>query len=132
MPYAGSLGVELAGADAACTVGRLACSADRCTVAGMVHGGALMSLADSEGAVCAHLNLPPGAATSTIESKTNFVQAVRDDTVHATARSVHVGRAIIVVQTELTDPAGRPMAVTTQTQAMISPEPLPERDARTR
>jgi uncharacterized protein (TIGR00369 family) len=67
------------------------------------------------------LNLPEGAWTSTIESKTNFFRAVRDGHVEATARPLHVGRTTIVVQTDLFDAEGRRVAQTTQTQAVLLP-----------
>ncbi len=80
-----------------------------------------MALADSLGALCAFLNLPAGAAgTSTIESKTNFFRAVRGGQVIATARPLHVGRTIIVVQTDIRDAGGRRVAQATQTQAVLS------------
>jgi uncharacterized protein (TIGR00369 family) len=90
------------------------------TIAGALHGGALMTLADSLGAVCAFLNLPPGAMTSTIESKTNFFRGVREGRVHATSTPLHVGRTTIVVQTDLHDDRGKAVARVTQTQAVIS------------
>jgi len=82
-----------------------------------------MSLADSMGALCAFLNLPPGAGTSTIESKTNFFRAVRSGTVEAVARPLHVGRTTVVVQTDLLDDQGRRVAQVTQTQAVLAPRP---------
>ena len=91
-----------------------------CTTAGMLHGGALMALADSSGAVCAFLNLPEGAGTSTIESKTNFLRGVREGYVEAIARPLHVGRTTVVVDTELRDADGRLVARTTQTQAVLT------------
>jgi uncharacterized protein (TIGR00369 family) len=99
--------------------GRLAWREDLCTTAGVLHGGVLMALADSVGALCAFLNLPEGATTSTIESKTNFFRGVREGAVHATARPLHVGRTTIVVQTDLVDDRGKRVAQTTQTQAVI-------------
>jgi uncharacterized protein (TIGR00369 family) len=92
---------------------------DRCTAGGVLHGGALMTLADSLGGICAFLNLPEGAGTSTIESKTNFLRAVKGGTARATARPLHVGRQTIVVQTEVRDDAGRLVAFVTQTQAVL-------------
>ena len=75
---------------------------------GILHGGALMSLADASGAYCAFLNLPDGSTgTATIESKTNFFRAVRDGHVDATSRPLHVGRTTIVVETDLHDAAGK-------------------------
>lgn len=90
-----------------------------CTSAGILHGGAVMALADSAGAVCAFLNLPEGAGTSTIESKTNFLGAVKDGTVTATSRPLHVGSSTIVVETELSRVDGRLVAKVTQTQAVL-------------
>ena len=84
-----------------------------------MHGGALMTLADSLGAICAYLNLPEGARTATIESKTNFFRGVREGHVDGVARPLHVGRSSIVVQTELADAGGRPVAVVIQTQAVL-------------
>lgn len=92
-----------------------------CTAGGVLHGGVLMALADSAGGVCAFLNLPPGAATATIESKTNFFAAVREGEVRARSRPLHRGRTTIVVETDLFDAGGRHVARTTQTQAVISP-----------
>src|SRR5438309_2626430 len=103
MPFAVALGIQLTVAEPTEVRATLAWAADRCTAAGVLHGGALMSLADSVGAVCAFLNLPSGASTSTIESKTNFFRAVRDGHVEAIARPLHVGRTVIVVQTDLVD-----------------------------
>jgi uncharacterized protein (TIGR00369 family) len=79
-----------------------------------------MTLADTLGAVCAFLNLPDGATTSTIESKTNFFRGVRQGSVTATARPLHVGRTTIVVQTDVRDDAGKRVALVTQTQAVIA------------
>jgi uncharacterized protein (TIGR00369 family) len=119
MPFAAVIGVELVEAAPERCVGRLAWSADRCTAAGVLHGGALMTLADSIAALCAFLNLPEGATTATIESKTNFFRAVREGHVDASSRPLHVGRATIVVQTDLVDAGGRLVGQTTQTQAVI-------------
>lgn len=107
MPYAVSLGVELEAASPAETRGHLHWAPERCTIGGALHGGALMSLADAVGAVCAYLNLPPGAAgTTTVESKTNFFRALREGTARAVARPLHTGRSFVVVQTDLYDDGG--------------------------
>jgi uncharacterized protein (TIGR00369 family) len=82
-----------------------------------------MALADSLGAICAFLNLPSDAATSTIESKTNFFRAVRDGFAEAVSRPLHVGRTTIVVQTDIFDAEHRRVAQVTQTQAVLSPRP---------
>ncbi|HKT01209.1 MAG TPA: PaaI family thioesterase [Rugosimonospora sp.] len=123
MPYAVALGIVLEEATPSLTTGSLPWSPGRCTVDSAMHGGALMSLADSVGAVCAYLNVPEGAGTSTVESKTNFFRALREGTAHASARPLHVGRSFIVIQTDLTDDLGRSVGQTTQTQAVIAPRP---------
>lgn len=120
MPYALATGVEIDAASADEVRGGLPWSEDRCTTGGLLHGGALMTLADSLGAVCAFLNLPEGAVTSTIESKTNFFRGVRAGRAHATAIPLHVGRTTIVVQTDIRDDEGRRVALVTQTQAVIT------------
>lgn len=121
MPFAGVLGVSLDAASPDEVRGRMAWSEDTCTTAGLLHGGALMAAADTVGAVCAFLNLPPGAGTSTIESKTNFFRGVREGEVHTVSRPLHVGRTTIAVQTELRDDRGKLVALVTQTQAVLSP-----------
>jgi uncharacterized protein (TIGR00369 family) len=120
-PFAALLGLEPVAATRAEVRVRMAWAAERCTAQGILHGGALMSMADATGATLAVLNLPEGAWTSTIESKTNFFRAVRDGHVEATARPLHVGRTTIVVQTDLFDAEGRRVAQTTQTQAVLLP-----------
>jgi 1,4-dihydroxy-2-naphthoyl-CoA hydrolase len=91
-----------------------------CTAGGVLHGGVLMSLADAAGGVCAFLNLPPGATTVTIESKTNFLGVIREGTVLARSRPLHVGRTTIVLETDVFDAAGHRVARTTQTQAVLA------------
>ncbi|MGW5128544.1 PaaI family thioesterase [Streptomyces cyslabdanicus] len=120
MPFAGRLGVELHEATPDRAVGSLPWSPEVCTAGGVLHGGALMALADSVGAVCAYLNLPPGAGTSTVESKTNFLRPVASGRVHATARPLHVGGTLVVVQTDLRDDKDRLVGQTTQTQIVLA------------
>jgi uncharacterized protein (TIGR00369 family) len=121
MPFAGHLGIEVVESSADRVEGRLPWAAHLCTSGGILHGGALMALADSVGALCAVLNLPDGAGTSTIESKTNFFRGVRDGHVTALATPLHTGRSTIVVQTDLLDAAGKRVARVTQTQAVLAP-----------
>jgi 1,4-dihydroxy-2-naphthoyl-CoA hydrolase len=78
-----------------------------------------MSLADTLGGVCAFLNLPEGAQTSTISSSTSFMRAVREGQVHGVTRPLHTGRTVVVVQTELRDDEGRLVAQVTQSQAVL-------------
>ncbi len=121
MPFARTLGLEVIAASPEEVQARLAWHERLCTAGGILHGGALMSLADAAGAYCAFLNLPEGSTgTATIESKTNFFRAVRDGHVDATSRILHSGRTTIVVETDLHDAAGEHVARVTQTQAVLS------------
>jgi len=122
MPYAVELGITLDSASAEEAVGRLAWAPQRCTAGGVMHGGALMSLADTVGAVCAFLGPPPGASTATTSSTTQLFRAVREGEVRATARPLHRGRSLVVVQTELVDDRDRSVGQVTQTQAVITNE----------
>jgi 1,4-dihydroxy-2-naphthoyl-CoA hydrolase len=119
MPFAVALGIEVTAATAEEVRGRMEWTPERCTTAGILHGGAIVSLADTLGAICAFLNLPPGAGTSTIESKTNFFTAVRSGHVEGVTHPLHVGRRTIVVQTDVRDATGRRVAQVTQTQAVL-------------
>lgn len=119
IPFSGTLGIELVCATPKRVEGRLTYSPEICTADGVLHGGALMAMADNFGGVCAYLNLPPGANTSTIESKTNFFRAVRKGHVDSVTRPLHVGRSTIAVQTDLFDADGKHIAQTTQTQAVV-------------
>jgi uncharacterized protein (TIGR00369 family) len=120
MPFSVAAGVELVSASPAQVRGRLDWDAGRCTVGGSLHGGALMTLADSVGAICAFLNLPEGAVgTTTIESKTNFFRGVTDGYVEAVAVPLHAGRRTVVVQTDIRAPGEKRVALVTQTQAVL-------------
>ena len=119
MPFAVACGVQIDSAERHEVRGGLEWAPEKCTIGGGLHGGILMSLADSLGAVCAFLNLPAGASTSTIESKTNFFRAVRHGRVTAVATPLHVGRTTIVVQTDIRDESGKAVALVTQTQIVL-------------
>jgi 1,4-dihydroxy-2-naphthoyl-CoA hydrolase len=120
MPFSRACGMEIDRATPEEVRGRMAWASERCTTGGVLHGGALMALADSLGGVCAFLNLPPSAATTTLESKTNFFRAVRGGEVRAVTHPLHVGRRTIVVETDLYDEAGRRVARVVQTQLVLS------------
>jgi 1,4-dihydroxy-2-naphthoyl-CoA hydrolase len=120
MPFAQELGVQVDTATKDEVRGRLDWRPELCTAGGLLHGGALMALADSVGAICAFLNLPEGANTATLESKTNFFRGVRDRHVDAVAKPLHVGRTSIVVQTDLADADGKAVALVIQTQAILN------------
>jgi uncharacterized protein (TIGR00369 family) len=119
MPFATALGIELDAAAADEVRGRLAWAPERCTAGGLLHGGALMALADTLGGICAYLNLPDGATTATISSTTSFMRGVREGEVTGVARQLHAGRTVIVVQTDLSDGDGRRIAQVTQAQAVL-------------
>ena len=119
-PLAGTLGIEVNQAAPEEVRGAMDWAPELCTAAGVLHGGAIMSFADTLGGVCAFLNLPDGATTTaTVESKTNFFRAVRGGRVHGITRPLHVGRSFIVVQTDVTDDEDRRVAQITQTQAVL-------------
>ncbi len=121
MPFAQLLGVQIRSYGPDEVRATLAWAPELCTAGGVLHGGALMALADSLGAAVALINLPEGAAgTATISSATNFLRAVRGGAVHACARPLHRGRTTIVVDTELRDDDGRLVARVTQTQAVLA------------
>jgi uncharacterized protein (TIGR00369 family) len=122
VPLAGTMGIELTAMDKDEVVGRLAWREDLCTSATVLHGGALMAFADTLGALCAFANLPPGAGTSTIESKTNFFRGVRGGVVEGRTKPLHVGRTTIVLQTDITNEEGKRVAQVTQTQAVLQPQ----------
>ena len=120
-PFAALIGAEAVSASPDEVRLRLDWAPERTTAGALMHGGALMALADMAGAICAYLHLPEGAVgTATIESKTNFLRAVRDGHVEAIARPLHTGRTTIVVDTDLRDAEGRLVARTTQTQAVLT------------
>lgn len=121
MPYAGLLGVR-ARAEGDDLVGELDWRPELCTSNGILHGGAVMSLADALGGALAFQNLPEGATgTTTVTSATNFLRGVREGTITATSRILHAGRTTIVVDTEIRDGQGRLVARVTQTQAVLRP-----------
>jgi 1,4-dihydroxy-2-naphthoyl-CoA hydrolase len=122
IPFAATLGIRVESEQAEEVRGSMSWAEERCTAAGTLHGGALMGFADTLGAICAFLNLPEGAMTATVESKTNFFRPVRDGHVNGSSKPLHVGRSFIVVQTELTDDDGRAVGVVIQTQAVLRTE----------
>jgi uncharacterized protein (TIGR00369 family) len=120
MPLAQLLGIELIEASPERVVARLMVRAELCTAGGILHGGAFMALADTVGATGAALNLPAGANTTTIESKTNFLgSAAVGVEIVAEALPIHLGRRSSVWQTKITHPSGKLLALVTQTQLVI-------------
>jgi 1,4-dihydroxy-2-naphthoyl-CoA hydrolase len=89
------------------------------TVGGALHGGTLMALADTVGAVATIANLPPGATTTTLESKTNFFAAGKNGLMRAETTPLHRGKRTQVWQTRVTDESGRLLSLTIQTQMVL-------------
>ena len=120
MPFAGVLGMSIDEADADHAVGRLPWRDDLCTTGGILHGGALMSFADTLGATVTFLGLPEGAGTATITSSTQLMRAASAD---VTGRTVvlHRGRTTVTVQTTLYDANDKVVSQTTQVQAVLAP-----------
>jgi uncharacterized protein (TIGR00369 family) len=114
------LGMEIVEATPERVVGQLTIRDDLRTVGGALHGGTLMALADTMGAVATVLNLPAGAGTTTLESKTNFFAAGRSGIVRAETTPLHRGKRTHVWQTRITDEGGRLLSLTIQTQMVLS------------
>jgi uncharacterized protein (TIGR00369 family) len=122
MPFASLIGAELTEVSPELVRGRMEWAPERCTAGGLLHGGALMALADGCGGVCAFFNLPEGAVgTATIESKTNFMRGVTEGAVTSSTRPLHKGRTTIVIETEIVRDDGKLVAKVTQTQAFHYP-----------
>ena len=117
------MGIEFTEAKPEKVVARLTVRKDLCTVGDSLHGGAIMAFADTLGAAAAILNMPQGARTTTIESKTNFIGgAPLGSRVVGEAVPVHRGRTTVVCQTTVRNEAGKLVALVTQTQLVIAPQ----------
>lgn len=121
MPFAKLLGIEVEQADKDCIRGRLQVRPDLCTTGNIMHGGAIMTLADALGGVGAFLNMPEGAAgTVTVESKTNFLgTAPEGSVVSAEATPVKTGRRLSVWQTRISGEDGSLIALVIQSQLYL-------------
>ena len=121
-PFPRLMGVEVLKATKESVTARLKVRPDLCTSGNILHGGAIMAFADTLGAIGAFLNLPEGAGTTTIESKTNFIGAAKEgSTVSAETTPVHVGRRSSVWQTKIAREDGKLVAIVTQTQMVLLP-----------
>ena len=121
MPFSSSLGLNMIQSEKDAVVAELVVNEALCTTGRIMHGGAVMAVADTLGAIGAFLNLPEGhKTTTTIESKTNFLRsAPRDSKVVAECVPLHVGRRMSVWQTTLRNEEGKSIAVVTQTQMVL-------------
>jgi uncharacterized protein (TIGR00369 family) len=118
MPFAAQLGMTVTEASQDRVVAELIWAPHLCTAGGVMHGGVLMSLADSAGALAAFLGLPRGTATATITSATQMFRPVSAGVVRAVAVPLHRGRTTVTVQTSLYDASERLVAQTTQVQVI--------------
>ncbi len=114
------LGIRFVEASRDRLVAELSHRDDLTTAGGSLHGGTLMAFADTVGAAATMLNLPPGAGTTTLESKTNFFAAGRSGTVRAESTPLHRGKRTMVWQTRITDDGGRLLSLTIQTQMVLT------------
>jgi uncharacterized protein (TIGR00369 family) len=120
LPFANLIGMTFVHAEPDRVVAELTIRDDLCTRPAVAHGGVLMSFADTLGAAATILNLPEGAATTTVESKTNFLAAAPAGArIVGEATPVHRGRTTMVSQTRITTDAGRLVALVTQTQLVL-------------
>ena len=122
MPFSNLMGVEIVERSKERVVGRLVVREDLCTAGGSLHGGAFMAFADALGAVGGFLNLPVGARTTTLESKTNFLGSAKvGTTVEGETVPLHISRRSSVWQTRITNAEGKLLALVLQTQMTVEP-----------
>ena len=120
LPFARLLGLELVTVTPERVEAMLKVREDLCTRPAVLHGGAVMALADTLGAIATVANLPEGTTTTTIESKTNFFAAISvGDTARAECTPLHRGRTTMVWQTRVTRGDGRVAALVIQTQLVL-------------
>ncbi len=118
MPFAGHLGLVLDEAEASRVIIRLDWAPHLCTTAGILHGGVLMALADTAGALVTFLGLPEGKTTATITSTSHMFRPVGGGMVRAVAVPVHRGRTTVTAETSVFDTEDRLVAQTIQVQAV--------------
>jgi 1,4-dihydroxy-2-naphthoyl-CoA hydrolase len=120
LPFAELLGAELVSAEPDRIVAQMTVREDLCTRPAVLHGGAVMAFADTLGALGTIANLPEGAGTTTIESKTNFIAPAPVGTrIVGESTPVHRGRRTMVWQTRIATAEGRLLALVTQTQLVL-------------
>jgi uncharacterized protein (TIGR00369 family) len=117
--FAQHVGIEVLETEKDRVVGRLMLGPQHSNGGDRVHGGAIMTLADTLGAIATVINLPPDHMTTTLESKTNFLAAARGTYLMGESTPLHVGRTTQVWQTTIRDAEDRRIAVVTQTQLVL-------------
>lgn len=123
VPMARTLGLELVDVDLDKVVAKVKVREEISTSPTVMHGGAIMAVADNLGAIGTVVNMERGARTTTLESKTNFFRAIPvGDTLMAESIPLHKGRSTQVWQTKLYREDGKLAAVVTQTQMVLYPD----------
>lgn len=124
LPFAKLLGMRFTAAELDRLAAEMVVRDEHCTTPAVMHGGAIMAMADNMGGVAAMINLPPGARTTTLESKTNFIAAAPvGSRVLAETTPVHRGKTTMIWQTRITLDSGRLVALVTQTQMVLPAQP---------
>lgn len=124
LPFAKVLGIRFLTATDERLTAEMVVREELCTTRSVLHGGAIMAFADTLGACATKLNLHPGAGTTTIESKTNFLApAPVGSTVTGECVALHRGKRTMVWQTRVTSEKGRLLAIVTQTQMVLDQPP---------
>lgn len=119
-PFSDSLGIVLISADADEVLVNMPATQALANRNGVLHGGALLGMADHAGGTLTIMNLVAGQATTTVESKTNFLRPIRiGDTARGRSIALHKGRTTMVVQTTITRDDGKVAAIVTQTQMIM-------------
>lgn len=120
MPFSAWMGIRLIETSPDLVIAEMPVREDLCTAGLICHGGAYMAFADAIGAVATVINLPEGTRTTTVESKTNFIGAIRaGEVARAECRPIHKGGTTMVWQTNILRPDGKLAAVVTQTQLVM-------------
>src|ERR1700731_2069069 len=121
LPFSRLMGLTVVSVAPDCVKGELPVREDLCTRPAVLHGGAIMAFADTLGAIATVANLPQGAGTTTIESKTNFFAAIpAGETARGECTPLHRGKTTMVWQTRIVRADGRLAAIVTQTQLVLA------------
>ena len=124
LPFAKLLGIRFVDASPERVRAEMVVRDEFCTNPPVLHGGALMAFADTLGACATAINLPAGAGTTTLESKTNFIaQAPTGSKIFGECVAIHRGKRTMVWQTRVTSEQGRLLGIVTQTQMVLEPRP---------
>ena len=120
-PFAHFMGMRMTQVTPECVRAELLVREELGNRNGVLHGGALMALADNLGGTATIANLKDGQTTTTIESKTNFFAAIPVGSVaKAECLPLHRGRTTMVWQTRVTREDGKLAAIITQTQLVLA------------